>query len=306
MKSGDELISVVRYPFTATEGLTDAIELCTETQVPAVQASATPAQAGANNDVVWTAQTPSYEGTKGNALSIEYLNTGNSKPLAVDVIAGVGGQEAKVSVQLATDSGGTITSIANDVIDAVAAHPQASSMMYGKNSGADTGAGLAVAVAATSLTGGVDSYPAAAVKVVTAPVQASVTPAQAGGNNDILWTAQSPNYIGTKGNALQVELLADTVLAVDVIAGAGGQETKVSIKINNTVTTANQVIDAVAAHPQAKEMMFGKATEGTGDGASVAVAATSLAGGLDEALAVNHASIVNTDRVQIDFLSHAQ
>lgn len=305
LKSQDELLGVqhlIASPITSID------ELLTETATPAVQAFITPAQAGGNNDIKWLAQ-PAFEGSKGNNLSIEYLNGGASKALSVDVINGAGGQETKVSVVLATDAGSVITSTANQVIDAVAAHPQAASMMFGEAT-EGTGDGLSVAVAATSLSGGVDAYPANVIKVVTAAVQASITPVQAGGNNDILWVAMS-SYPGTKGNALSIEYLTggnNKVLGVDVINGAGGQETKVSVQLATDgagvgTTTANQVIDAVAGHPQAAGMMDGRASEGTGDGLSVAVAATSLATGADESVAVQTPTNTTGNKVVVEWLT---
>lgn len=308
MKSQDELISVLHL---VASPITSIDELCTETRQAAVQASVSPAQAGADNLVKWTANTPSYEGAKGNSLSIEQLNGGASKPLTVSVISGSGGAKTKVSIQLATDSGSTATSTANQVIDAVAGDPVASQLMQGQST-EGTGDGLAVVYGATSLTGGTDINPANVNKVVTAPVQASATPTQGGGNNDILWVAMSPNYIGTKGNSLSVELLnggASKTLAVDVINGTGGQETKVSVTLatdsGSTITsTANDVIDAVARHPQAKEMVEGRATEGTGDGLAVAVAATSLTSGADETVAILITSPDTTgNKVMVDYLS---
>lgn len=317
MKSGDELISVTLWSGAAA--FVTQEELLTETGTAAVQASVTPAQANPDNLVKWVAMTPNWTGVKGNDLQIEILNNGNSKPLVVDVIAGTAGAETKVSIQAATDGSGTILSTANQVIDAVAAHPQAKEMMEGQ-SAEGTGDGAVVAYSAASFTGGVDAQPANVIKVVTAPVQASFTTSLTGSNNDIVWVAQSPNFIGTLGNALKIEYLdpaaANKSLAVSVKPASGTLNPPVLVSVSlatdgssTIISTAQQIADAVAAHPQAKEMMIGKTTDGTGDGAVTAMSVQSLASGADEVVNIKTATQTNVnagDRLMVDWLTIAR
>jgi hypothetical protein len=66
------------------------------------------ALAGTNNDIVWIARTAG-----ASALTITYVVSGNSTPLSVVKATN------DITVNVATDSGGTATSTANDIIDYV-------------------------------------------------------------------------------------------------------------------------------------------------------------------------------------------
>jgi len=114
----------------------------------ATDAEMTTSLTGANNDIVWTAVDG---GPQGNAISIQYINpAANSSPLDVDVA----GSGKAIKIYLATDVGGAITSTADDLKAAVAAHPVASLLVAGVDAGGDDGSGVVTAMAATYLTGG--------------------------------------------------------------------------------------------------------------------------------------------------------
>lgn len=112
-----------------------------------VKASLTTALAGANNDLVYTAR---EYGTPGNSIRIRYVVSGNNTAFAVSVAAGT----KDITVTAATDGGGLVTTTATAVKNGIAALAAADSLVSVANSGADTGAGLIVALAFTNLAGG--------------------------------------------------------------------------------------------------------------------------------------------------------
>ncbi len=113
----------------------------------ATQATLTTSLTGINNDLVYTAVTG---GSVGNAISVEYIDPGEaSQPLEIDVVG------SAIRVWLATDALEAITTIANDISAAIAAHPVASTLVTVANAGTDDGTGVVTAMAATHLAGGV-------------------------------------------------------------------------------------------------------------------------------------------------------
>ena len=97
-------------------------------------------------DLTYTARDP---GTAGNAISVVHLDpAGNSQALAVSVVGSV------ITVSLATDGAGAITSTAAQVKAAVLANRNSRALVYCEDEGAGTG--IVNAVAATALTGGTD------------------------------------------------------------------------------------------------------------------------------------------------------
>lgn len=93
-------------------------------------------------------------GTEGNSISVEYLDpSANDASLTVSVF------RQKISVSLATDSGGSITSTAAEVKAAIEAHSEANQLVTlaintGDTGTADDGSGVVTALAAASMTGG--------------------------------------------------------------------------------------------------------------------------------------------------------
>lgn len=112
----------------------------------ATQAAATIAPTGANNALDFEAVAG---GAGGNAISVEYIDPkANSSPLDIDATG------RAIRVYLATDANGDITTVAGDIITAIAAHPVAGGLVTAVNSGIDTGIGLVTAMPAQYLSGG--------------------------------------------------------------------------------------------------------------------------------------------------------
>ncbi|MCE5314008.1 MAG: phage tail sheath C-terminal domain-containing protein [Armatimonadota bacterium] len=94
--------------------------------------------------IAWTAKT---SGAAGNGITITLVKSGNDTALSVEV------SSQAITVHLATNSSGDATSTAAQVAAAIAAHTGASALV----SAVSTDIGVATPVAATNLTGGLDS-----------------------------------------------------------------------------------------------------------------------------------------------------
>jgi hypothetical protein len=113
-----------------------------------VAASYTTTMAGANNDIVVTAVTA---GTSGNAIDFTMVDpSANSAELSVDVSG------TAITVNLATNGSGTITSTANQVIAAMRADLDCQKLVSVALSGSDTGAGVVTALSKQDLSSGSD------------------------------------------------------------------------------------------------------------------------------------------------------
>lgn len=115
---------------------------------PAATAQATlaVAPAGANNDMTFTAV--AY-GAGGNSITVSYVD-----PAAINAALSVAVVGSAITVNLATDGTGAITSTAAQVKTAVDASGPAAALATVANTGADTGAGIVTAMAVANFTGG--------------------------------------------------------------------------------------------------------------------------------------------------------
>jgi hypothetical protein len=108
-------------------------------------ATATLNPAGAENSIVYTAKEAGFAGTN---ISVTYVNGGNNQTLSVAVSG------KAITVNLATNGGGTPTSTAAQVVAAIAASTAANNLVscaYGSDGGIGDGSGVPVAVAQTFL-----------------------------------------------------------------------------------------------------------------------------------------------------------
>lgn len=101
---------------------------------------------GANNDLTFTAR---QGGQLANATTIRYVDpAGNNAALSVSV------STQAITVNLATDGGGAITSTAATIRDAINGSSAASALVFAANKAANDGTGVVTAMAATALSGG--------------------------------------------------------------------------------------------------------------------------------------------------------
>lgn len=129
---------------TAQDTLASVVRLVNGIEV---RASVATGVVGNNNAIRWTSAVP---GEAGNLVAVVLQDPGaGNQPLSVSVSGSV------VTVSLATDAGGAITSTAQDVIGAVNGHAVASVLVQAANEGASDGTGVVAAVAETHLADGV-------------------------------------------------------------------------------------------------------------------------------------------------------
>jgi ActR/RegA family two-component response regulator len=288
----DELVSVLltsgaAFPSVFTELLTLS---------PAVAVQATLTDTGAVSKLKYTAQS-AYPGTKGNAITVQYVTAGNNTPLSV-VVSGTA-----IVVNLATGPAGAVTSIVNDVLNALKINSLAMALVDVDLS-AGTGTDLAVAMASSPLVGGVDANTPNVVIVETGAVQALLV--DTGAVSKLKYFAQSA-YPGTKGNAITVQY----------VIGAGNNALSIVVTgtaiVVNSATAAgvatsvvNDVLAALKGNSLAMALVDVDLSAGTGTDLVATMAATNLAGGLDPAVAIKTPTVTNTtatDRLMVEFLS---
>ena len=115
-------------------------------QGPSTAATLSTALAGANNDLDYTAVTA---GADGNDITIRYVDPAAiSQALAVSVLG------TAITVSLATDGAGVITSTAAQVDAAIDALPAAAALVTPANKAGNDGTGVVTAMTAAALTGG--------------------------------------------------------------------------------------------------------------------------------------------------------
>jgi hypothetical protein len=110
------------------------------------QASLVVAPGGTNDQLTFTAVP---YGAAGNDISIEYVD-----PVADDAELTVVVDGNSIVFNLATDSGGVITTTADDIKTALLASAEASALVTAADSGGDDGSGVVDAVAADVTAGG--------------------------------------------------------------------------------------------------------------------------------------------------------
>jgi hypothetical protein len=199
----------------------------------------------ANTAITWTA---ANSGTVGNAVTIRYVVT---QVPSTSLTVGVSG--TAVTVNLATNAGGTSTSTAAQVIAAVAANGSAAALLTGANAGGSSGAGvIGVAVGPVGLT-----------NTRTKVLYTAVTPGPGGNSITVAYVVSGTN------TALSVGV-SSTAVTVNVATNGSG----------NPTSTASQVVTAVQGSGAAAALVTPSIpTGGQGDGIVAAVPATPLYGG---------------------------
>ena len=116
---------------------------------PGTQASLVTGVEADDNAILWKAR---EYGVIGHAIRIKLEDpSGANQALSI----GVAGKD--ITVSLATDGASAITSTAFDIITAIAASADATSLVMAANSGISDGTGVVVAEALTALAGGADA-----------------------------------------------------------------------------------------------------------------------------------------------------
>lgn len=103
--------------------------------------------------IIWTAKTI---GATGNAITVALVAAGNDTPLSVEVV------DQAISINLATDGAGGVSSTAENVVAAVTAHAGASTLV----TVVSTETGVVSAAVAAPLAGGMDAQDALSVSAI--------------------------------------------------------------------------------------------------------------------------------------------
>ena len=195
-------------------------------------------------------------GLDGNDITINYTKSGNSTPLAVAVV------NDAITVTLATDVSGDVTSTAADIVAAVNADADAKLLVAAAGTGTTAVANEAVPEA--NLTGG--SF---GVEYATKTI----------GEGDAAVEFQAKEF-GPSGNDVTINYAKggnNTALAVAVVNDA--ITVTLATDVSGDVTsTAADIVAAVNADADAK-LLVAAAGTGTTAVANEAVAATNLTGG---------------------------
>ncbi len=137
-----------------TTGVTARILDGYGTAVAATPSTATLDSAAALSNVDFTRVDGGTDATLGGTVSVAFVNAGVSQTLGATTTVQLNG-DIDIVVNLATDAGGLITSTAADIQALITGDAQASQYVTALAEGAGTG--LVDAIAATDLTGGVDT-----------------------------------------------------------------------------------------------------------------------------------------------------
>lgn len=114
-----------------------------------VQAALSTNLTGNNNDIVYTAVPI---GTDGNLVTVAYADPG-----AGDATLSVTVDGNAITVHLATDSGGTITSTADDIKTEIGNTAEADALVQTADKGGNDGSGVVTEMAASPLIDGADA-----------------------------------------------------------------------------------------------------------------------------------------------------
>lgn len=200
-----------------------------------------------NAGLVFTDKTAGSDATVGRQVFVRFVDPGaNNSPLSVSVST-PSGNDKLITVNLATNGSGTITSTASDIATAIAGNATANALVSVSQVG--NGSGVVSAVAQTGLTGGADAG--------TLNLYDNRAIGSAGNLNIVLADPGSANQalsVAVSGSTITVNLATDA---------------------NSRITsTLAQVAAAINADSSASALAFAQAS---GDTANKATAVASTA-----------------------------
>jgi len=225
IQDGLRPISTVRSSVIGLVGTApDAVAAATAAVSTGVEAN--------NNGLTFSANSAGFA---GNAISVMLLDPkANSAALAVTV------KTNAITVSLATDAGGVITTTAAQIITAIAANAQAAALITAANTGASTGAAVVTAtVKPANLAGGVDEAFPLNTPVLIAGKRSEAAGLDSTGNGKGTLVAAMDDIFDQAGALVVVIRVADDVLPANVKANVIG-----GVDVNGNRTGLQALLDA--------------------------------------------------------------
>jgi flagellin-like hook-associated protein FlgL len=226
--------------YTGTQSKTYLVRVTAAGGAESTYASLTTNLDRADDDLAFTALA---EGADGEAVTVEYVDPGAAnQPLSVSV-AGLA-----ITVNLATDAAGAVTSTAAEVMAAIYADASASALVQVAHAPGSNGAGVVSALGPQNLGRG------AANAAFTSNV-ASLTTDLAGADNDLNFSARAA---GTEEEAIHIRYLDPGAVGQALSVSVSGREITVHLATDATgavTSTAAQVMAAVNADVAASALV---------------------------------------------------
>lgn len=218
--------------YTGDQSKTYLVRVTTAGGAESAYASLTTNLDRADDDLVFTALA---EGAAGEGVTIEYADPGAAgQALSVSVT------DQAITVNLATDATGAVTSTAAEIMAAVNLNASASALVQAAHAPGSDGAGLVSALGPQNLGQGAAS--AAFISNV-----ASLTTDLAGADNDLNFSAGAA---GTAGEAIRIQYLDPGAVGQALSVSVSGREITVRLATDGTgavTSTAAQVMAAINA-----------------------------------------------------------
>lgn len=256
---------------TTTAAITGNRAITVALAATAATATLTTALTGTNNDLVFTSTRTGS--ALGNQTEIEYVDPGENDAELSILISG-----DTIQFNLATDSGGLITSTADDLKAALLADSVASALVTAADAAANDGSGVVTALAATALAGGgvltITSTAAQVKAAIEADYESNalVTVANAAANDGTgaviatSFTLANGKYADAVSTSQEVidavnDLVANTIVQASLSAGSG-----TDIVVPGVYTTAGgrsqggitkgQVVGLINSDVDAKDLVY--------------------------------------------------
>ena len=227
-------------------------------------AAMTTSQSGTDNDLTFSAKNM---GADGDLIRIRYVDPqAAGQPLSISVDGN------DITVNLATDAGGAVTTTANQVLAAINADVDAGALVSASLAGLDSGAGTVTAMDYTSLSRTAHS---------ALDIQA-LTPGANGNQISISYihpgtadTATSVNVVNAGGGTYEIQVTLGTDSSGNIIATAD------DVRAAIVADTANPLIPTDVAAGDLIQVSLAEGSSGSGILSSIGT--YSLSGGADTA-----------------------
>ncbi|QDU81764.1 B-type flagellin [Polystyrenella longa] len=267
---------------TATNGSVGTLTV--NTQIATVAGTVDLVSTGANNDLTFTdARATGTQGDFTNKISVTFSDpSANSQSLSLSISGN------DITVNLATNGNGTITSTADDVSALISGNATANALVSVADTAGNDGTGLVEAIASTQVGDGVDQQDAGLV----------FTDARGSASGQALFT-----------NAISVQLADPSgnnqALSATVTTEANGQETIVINLATNgdgTITSTADDVEAFINGNETVNALISAVDNGNGTDTLAAAAAGTVSDGVNSSLTFTSSEYGSNEFVDINVL----